>query len=472
MVGRFLWVGMAAVAVCGCGSRSTLLDDGPVGSGIGGAIGGLGGTSSGGADAGLGGAPSGGGTSGGGGTAGTGGIAGTGGTAGTGGSAGSGGSINDCASLTPLDPVLELEQLSGEDHRSPALTYLSADHEKVVVAFVPQSQVAFTPLDVATISAWEPWPSVPGLNTKHFNIGGPLLPADYRAWATESFDGTFSVGLKAQAPFPSFSCRSFDPSWTQADLSKCFPMLGDFFAKGPAPLHLAATFQDTWLQVRLVGDPSTTKTGAMGCTPGGIVASAVGHGDGWLVAHSNSPGLTLTDCTFNVPGPATVIEIERVATDVSVTPVLKIKESAPIAAVQTVGHPSGLYVVWRVVSGGKSAPIRIARVDVSTSSVVGPVDLTAPSDAPLEGFSATAIGNRLAVAWGNDDGNGGPDIVVSVADENGTVLGRGTLADHFSERVSAVGSPNGDSVVVGWAEGPSSGAHQVKLARFDCLAGN
>jgi len=209
----------------------------------------------------------------------------------------------------------------------------------------------------------------------------------------------------------------------------------------------------------------------MGCTPGDIVASAVGYQDGWLVAHSNSPGLELTNCTFNPPVPATDIEIERVGADTTVTPLLNIKESAPIVALEAVPHPSGLYVVWRVMSGGKIAPIRFARVDANAMQTFGPFDLTTPNDAPLDGFSATAAGSRLAVAWGNADDNGPPDIVVSVADDSGAVLGRGTLADRFDASISAAGSPNGDSVVVGWEEAKSSGPHQVKLARFDCAPG-
>ncbi len=468
MAPRWLVVGLAALSSCACGSRSGLLSDtvgGAAGAGFGGASGGLGGTSSGGvggvSDGGAGGAPAGGGT---------GGIS---------GAAGTGGSVNDCPTLAPLEPVLEVEQPAGADDRAPVLTYTGADHQRVVVAFAPAPQLLPTLyLGVSTIFAWEPWPSAPSLSSARYNMGAALpgSTVSYEVWATESFDGTFAVGGVSQSVGPplGFSCTNFDPSWTPQTFAfgQCQHIAGDFFAKGPPHLHLAGKLQDTWVHVQLFGDPlPPSKTGAMGCTPADIVASAVGYQNGWLVAHSNSPGLELTNCTFNPPVPATDIEIERVGADTTVTPLVNINASAPIVALETVPHPSGLYVVWRVMSGGKIAPIRFARVDVNTMQTVGPIDLTAPDDAPLDGFSATAAGSRLAVAWGNDDGNGAPDIVVSVADENGAVLGRGTLADRFDARVSAAGSPNGDSVVVGWDEAASSAKRQVKLARFDCVPG-
>jgi hypothetical protein len=161
------------------------------------------------------------------------------------------------------------------------------------------------------------------------------------------------------------------------------------------------------------------------------------------------------------------IDFLRVGPDGSVTPVEDLVVGAPLMHIAMAPHPEGAYVVYRVASGGEVAPIRWLRLIASTGDFVGPQDVSGPGDFPLE-FDATALGDRLLVAWGNDPAGNPPDLTLSLFHPFGATLGTLAFEPGFFGPLSVIGAPSGGSAVVAWQANSGSGTSSVTLARFDC----
>ncbi len=154
------------------------------------------------------------------------------------------------------------------------------------------------------------------------------------------------------------------------------------------------------------------------------------------------------------------------------TPLASVDAGAPIVEIAAAPHPQGAWVTWRVASGGIVAPIHWLRVDATNFSFIGPGDVSDPGDFPLDGFDATALGNRLAVVWGNDPANNPPDLTVSLIEESGGKSSQAVIEPGFFGPLSIAASPTGSSAVVGWHQAaPQGSGNRVRLARFDCLNG-
>jgi hypothetical protein len=109
------------------------------------------------------------------------------------------------------------------------------------------------------------------------------------------------------------------------------------------------------------------------------------------------------------------------------------------------------------------------RVHMPDGSVAASGDVAGPDLVPLGGFVTAPFGTNLAVAWGHEQANAPPDILLSVIGETGGTVVGASIPHHFSEPLSLVSAPTGDGLVLAWHEpaGPD-GATAVRLARFDC----
>jgi hypothetical protein len=240
-----------------------------------------------------------------------------------------------------------------------------------------------------------------------------------------------------------------------------------FVARGSGGRHLVGTRDDTLLWGQVVQGNSVVQSSIVGCAAFAPIADAVQFGDGWLVAVASGQKTPILGCEAD-PGSPSRVDVVRVNADGTAEFVTGIDAGAPIMHLAAAPHPDGLYVVYRVASGGVMAPIRWLRVSASSAGVVGPGDVSGPADIPLD-FDATSLGDRLVVAWGNDSAGNPPDLVVSVLDPFGAQLAQHAWEPQFFGPVSVIGAPSGNSLLVAW-QGPSpSLVTGVSLTRLDCV---
>ncbi|MCK6535454.1 MAG: hypothetical protein L6Q84_20975 [Polyangiaceae bacterium] len=419
-----------------------------------------------------------------GGTAGTGGIAGQGGggfggsTGGFGGVAGSDGGFGgvaggvQCAGLFQVGDGIQVQKPAKDQDSAPQLVSSSADGQQVSVAFVRQpveTPVAFNAIQHATLSPWAAWPQGKQLAPVHDSFSSPQLSGKFRAGA--GFGDSLALLVAHQAgpkAFTSFApqvaagASSGGPTATPAGSTP------ELVARGEGGLHLVGTRDDTQLYGQIFQATQLVATSTLGCAGFAPIGDAVVFAGGWLVAvavGSNAPPL---GCGDSDPGPPIRIDFLQVGPDGSVKPVEDLVVGAPVMHIAMAPHPEGAYVVYRVASGGEVAPIRWLRLIASTGDFVGPQDVSGPGDFPLE-FDATALGDRLLVAWGNDPAGNPPDLTLSLFHPFGASLGTLAFEPGFFGPLSVIGAPSGNSAVVAWQANSGSGTSSVTLARFDCF---
>lgn len=81
-------------------------------------------------------------------------------------------------------------------------------------------------------------------------------------------------------------------------------------------------------------------------------------------------------------------------------------------------------------------------------------------------FAATALGERLAVAYRTGTAAKPSAVVVQVQEPWGSVVAKTTFESQSSGQLAVAGSPGGDSLVV--AVGGGSGGAAINVLRFDC----
>ena len=101
----------------------------------------------------------------------------------------------------------------------------------------------------------------------------------------------------------------------------------------------------------------------------------------------------------------------------------------------------------------------VVRLDLNGRVASAPIAL--PTEAEIfnqQTPAVTALGNRLAVTDGN---------AIDLLDDNGHLVDAVPVETH-NTKVSVLGSPRGDSVLAAFALWTSTGAGEVRLARYDC----
>lgn len=454
MSGRYLQAEVRAVslalAVCAvaCGSRSRLLDLGASAGGTAGSGGGAGGGGFGGS------------------AGGSGGVAGS-----DGGFGGVAGGVQ-CSGLFQVGDSIEVQKPAKDQDSAPQLVFSSDDGQQVSVAFVRapvETPVAFNQIKHATLSPWASWPQGKQLAPVHDSFSSPQLSGKFRAGA--GFGDSLALLVAHQAGPKSFT--SFAPQ-VAANASSGGPTTTpagstpELVARGEGGLHLVGTRDDTQLYGQIFQATTLVATSTLGCAGFAPIGDAVPFAGGWLVAVAVGMKAPPLGCGDSDPGPPLRIDFLRVWPDGSVKPVEHLVVGAPLMHISMAPHPDGAYVVYRAASGGEVAPIRWLRLIASTGDFVGPQDVSGPSDFPLE-FDATALGDRLLVAWGNDPADNPPDLTLSVFHPFGATLGTLAFEPGFFGPLSVIGAPSGNSGVVAWQANSGAGTSAVHLARFDCF---
>ena len=429
-----------------------------------------GGSSSGGSPSG--GSPSGGSNFGGGG-------AGTGAVGGTGGSVQTGGTSATAGCLQQVPPIVQAtDGTSPYPDRHPHLVRSSNDGQQMTVAFSRASPDVVS-LRHATFHPWTQWPSSGVVAPVYDSFSGVDISTDFRAGA--SSDGHFALLVRHEDTGGGFlrfaaeldsNASGLAPDVALDGSTPLFAAVGSAPWGGPEgePWSLVGTTQAGTIlayPIQLLGLGGVPIP--LGCANSAIVADAVRYQQGWLVALSNAGNAPDVGCAGVDPGPPTRIDFVFLAAFGPPSYLASFDAGAPLDSLVVAAHPLGLYVVYRVASGGAIEPVRWLRFDAPTQQIVGTGDVSGPTDAPKPAFAATSLGSDLAVVWGNDPADNPPDVVVSILDENGGAKASATLADHFHSSVSILGAQNGQSLVIAWDEtNPATQASTTTLARFDC----
>jgi hypothetical protein len=369
--------------------------------------------------------------------------------------------------------IAEVEAGPMDSDFNPALATSSDDGQQLTVAFARQpveSPGPFTEIRHATLAPWSAWPAGGPLSPVHGTFAHPQLSP---ALAVDRAPGNRFALLVAHEFGASFA-PAVEPNASNTGGTTTPPGVEPrFVSLGPSGSHLVGTLTpDGELvasEVRVTGAGIEITSTVIGCAAQPIEADAVPYADGWLVALSNGKNApTAGGCPGGSAGagPPTRVDLLWVHPGTSFDFAGGLDAGAPIQSVRAAPHADGAWLVYRVVSGGKVAPIRVARRNVAQAGFVGPGDLGTEADFPLE-FDAAALGDRLVIAWGNDPAGNPADLMLSVFDESIAPIATTAFEPSFYGPLSVIGSPDAKSLVVGWAT--TSFGRRIQLARFDCV---
>jgi hypothetical protein len=414
-------------------------------------------------------------TSGGGGSVGTSGTTGAGGLGvGASGTTGTGGGA--CTAPAWVSPIVEVAEDDAHLAHRPRLSPSSDDGQQITVALQRsplESPGPFAEMRHATFHPWLDWPPSGVLAPTFATYASPQLDPDFAVAGASG--GMFGMLVAHGGVAVSFSPR-VDPFADGGSPTVGVAGTTPVFAARNGDSQLVGTLDATGtLLVTLVragGGSFVTEMSAVACSPQRISAAAVPYGTGFVVVTSNGAGNAQNLCSAGPAGAGPPTRVDAIFVSWGAPPafVLGVDAGAEVEGVAAAPHPEGAWAVWQTQTLSAVPPLRAARFQVASAGIVGPGDVTDPGDAPL-GFSAAALGPRLAVAWKSDPADNPPDLRVRVLDAFIGLVVTAALEDPpgLDGPTSLVGSPAGDSLLVAWTA--NGMAARAKLGRLDCIGG-
>lgn len=483
---------VAVAATCfalGCGARTDMLlpgssdgdSGGSAGGGTGGSAGSTGGSSIGGS----------------GGAAGTGG-----GPAGAGGSAGTGGA-SACAPLGLTAGPIAFSANNYAHRATPQLAPTGGTTSTVGVAVaempVESPAGAAAALRLTGFGAWDAaWPESLGSGTTAGFVVGVGQFVVGRGVADDTIAVAYPASPQPPAPFPDgvlFQRRMNVFTGTSPEVSS--------LADAPEG-HELARFATTGAIGTLVGVQITTSDDAfqdshemvfcfdplepdgsscvpmVACGTQPVDADATALDNGFLFAASSSNEFAgcLTD--DSIVGPPNRIVVGFVGGPGGGYEPLPVDIEQPddvVSFVRVLPHSAGAWVVYQYAGLNAEQPPPLTAILVAEDGSVL-LDATPLVDGSqfFEEPAVTTIGDQLLVAWVDAfDPSGDAYIIMRVFDDAGSELTQNAYARKMvSPRLSALGSPDGSHVLIGWSEqtgADGAGEDQAYVARFTCGAG-
>jgi hypothetical protein len=399
---------------------------------------------------------------------------GSGGEGGHGDVGGSGGMLNGCI----VDgPPIGLAGTDGYATTNPAFVVpVQVDGTTLVTAWTAVPGPNSTPIELrhSSFPLWDGWPSDGTI--------GPSFLAEYDGaqefYAAPSFTdfslvfanptagigleyiehltpGSGVLGLKdpivSGPAVPRFLERSTDPH---------VHLLG--FERSQPALHVFNLIQRT--------DPFGAEVVALdlGCALAPIVAAAAPLGEGFLVAFSSGSDFHDADCATGV-GVTTAQRLFVLRVDkngkAELAQELKVPSAgAIVTSLKVVPRLDGAWLVW-TDTGNEG--LQTVRLDPAGNVAGGP--FVVPFSGDQGSISATALGDRLAVAWTFSPTDVSPSVQMRLIDPSGAVaVEQDILVDGIAPgRTALLGSPSGKALIVAWT-GHGAVAPQVQLGRFAC----
>lgn len=403
-----------------------------------------------------------------------GGFGGSGGSGGTGDVGGSGGMLSGC--VVEGQPI-GLAGTDGYGTSNPIfVSPVQIDNTTLVAAWKATAGPPNSPTEIrhSSFQAWGAWPANGTI--------GPSYLASYDGgqpfYAAPSYTD-FSVAFGNPPPGPGLTY-----------LAHVTPGSGDlgtleFIGGGPAQACFLERGSDPSLDLLGFSDSTAANyafntilrdekamgsvfTPNLGCALDPIVAAAAPFGAEFLVAFASGS-------SFNDPGCASSAGITtaqrllvvRVSKDGAVELAQEIKSAAKgatITAVKVVPRPDGAWLAW---TDTQSQAVHAVRLDPTGQMTAGPFD--APFFGDAGSISATALGDRLAMAWSVTAGDAPAQVRISVLSTAGNLDADVAinLDSPATGRTAILGSPSSSALLVSWAEEVSPGP-QLRLARLAC----
>ena len=432
----------------------------------------------------------------------TGGTAGTGATGGTGGSAGVGGSAGSAA-CAPLGLSAGPIAFSANAyaHRAPPQLSLTGGATSTVAVAVAEMPVE-SPIGAAAIlrlggfEAWnDVWPDSLGSGTTAPFVVG----VDQFFFDRGAEDDTVAIAYPASpqppAAYPTGVLYQPLLNVFQGPAAEAFSLINAAagqqltrFVKTGASGSLVGV-QQTFLsdsgpdqhELIFCAQPFEPNGGfcipMAGCGTEPVDADAVALEQGFVVAYSSSRGFGECMNDDGIIGPPNRILVAFVGGPGGGYGPLPIEIEQPddiVRFVRVIPHSAGAWLVYQYagLNAEQPPPVMAVRIDEAGGVLLDPIPLLDGSqffDEP----ALAGIGDQLLIAWVDAfDPSGDAYIMMRVFDDAGTELTQNAYQSHaVHPRLSALGSPDGSQVLIGWSEQTGmdgAGEDQAYVARFTC----
>lgn len=230
-------------------------------------------------------------------------------------------------------------------------------------------------------------------------------------------------------------------------------------------------------------EPIATSAGSCipmaACGTDALDADALALEQGFLVAYSSSRGFAECMNDDGITGlPDRIVVAYVGGPGGGYGPLLELDQPDDLVLyVRLIPHSAGAWLVYQYagLNAEVPPPLMAMRIGEDGSVLLEPTEL-------LDGTlffgepAVTAIGDQLMIAWLDAfDPSGDTSIMMRVFDGEGTLLTQSFHPSFWARpRLSALGSPDGQHVLVGWSEQTGmdgAGEEQAYVARFTCGAG-
>ena len=217
-------------------------------------------------------------------------------------------------------------------------------------------------------------------------------------------------------------------------------------------------------------DPFTSPaiTANLGCSLAPIVAGAAAFGEDFLVAYASGSNFDDAACASGTG----IITSQRLFTArvsnqgkvALAQEILAGGSGATIASVKVIPRLDGAWLTWAETG---SDGLQIVRLDPTGHVAAGP--FTVPFFGNADSFSATSLGDRLALAWTFSPTDVSPSVQVRVVDPQGNITAQASLivSSIAPGRTAVLGSPSEKALLLAWARFSQVGP-EIQLARLAC----
>lgn len=389
-----------------------------------------------------------------------------GGNGGGGGSGGAGG-FERCNGFAELLPVRGVGAGDGINQLEPILSYSSDDGQSVTMVLGWQVDGGPNPRELRHVTT-QPWDSWPETDLAPIFLADFDRGVSYAAAASPGnrFALLMSDGTNSNPPAGVVFTPDMRPGEGTIGAVTTLDQAGEnvLFATEAERWHLlgfdhSGPNSQSFVTAALEVDDGLQTVGpiAVGCASSNLAADAIAQGDGWLLAASSAITHIPDPCLID--GPAGLdqrIGLARVDTNGSVTEIGHVFAGDDVRRVVLAATSDGAWLVYDTNAAGW--PIEAARIDAAGAVVAGPFLV---ENIVELGFSATALGDRLLVAYMTSS-----SLELRLFDEQGQGLAEASVDGGWGPP-SLLASPAGDGALVAWMEGDM--ARRARIMRVDCL---
>ncbi len=402
-------------------------------------------------------------------------------------------------------PVATVAGDANHHQRNPQLTASAADLSRVsvVMAWMPTASGEMREIRHASLSPWDAWPSDGLVGPAHLTA----TPADEApnaeiddAFAVAPMDGD-GFGLlfpHPQGELPSIAYEvgylpdiPADAEATATDLpvglSNQYAAAAMFLGPGTSGRPIGMQTKGSFAALGVGWAPRIgVMTGAassfwkIGCSPVPLVGDGEPYQDRWLLTFaSNGTAFDDSACfivsEIGLPDRVQIAVVSPSDGELAFVGADAWPAGARVKQLMTAPRGDGAWIAW---TAGDDPSIGLARADGDGRIALAPVELVHPGGAALAGSLGLAdLGDRAALAWiEHHEGQDPPaedTLRVSIREADGSeaLSAALPLESRARARVSVVGAPASEQIVVAWSErSTGSEPDRVRLARFACLS--